>query len=415
MAGQAARQSDRDTSERAGEFARAGEWELNRRRLIRLACASLGEIGGGMALIANNQSFAGFEHHSPDDTRLIVRTERPLNLESPTAAFDSWLTPIDQFFVRSHFGAPAVDLHPWELEIDGLVERPRGLSLAELNRYSQVTLPALLQCSGNGRTLFRPRIPGIGWERGAVGHAEWTGVRLADILNRAGIKPGAAHVQMIGADTPPSPKTPAFFRSIPLDQALAPDTLIALRMNGEPLPVLHGGPLRLVVPGWAGDNWLKWLRRIIVSVVEAPGFYMQTAYRLPKTPLPPGVTPKPADLLPMTWMNVKSLITWPRAESIVPLGRNEVRGIAWTGQGHVTAVDFTTDREPLWRPAKLIGEARQGSWRQFRVDWQAAAPGRYQIRVRATDSHGRVQPEITPWNRSGYLWNGYDQVACVVV
>ena len=251
------------------------------------------------------------EPRSAGDGSLIVRTLRPLNLESPVSALDSWLTPNDQFFIRSHFGAPAVDLHPWELEISGLVDRPARLSLAGLHGRAQVTLPAVLQCSGNGRSLFRPGMPGVGWVRGAVGHAEWTGVRLADLLEEARLQTGAAHVHLIGGDAPPSPKTPAFIRSIPIDRALDPNTLLGLRMNGVPLPALHGGPLRLIVPGWAGNNWIKWVRRIVVAREEAPGFYMQTGYRIPRSPLPAGVTPKPEDLVPVTWLNVKSLITWP--------------------------------------------------------------------------------------------------------
>jgi sulfite oxidase len=354
------------------------------------------------------------EPRSAGDGKLIVRTLRPLNLESPVSALDSWLTPNDQFFIRSHFGAPAVDLHPWELEISGLVDRPAKLGLARLHGRAQVTLPAVLQCSGNGRSLFRPGIPGVGWVRGAIGHAEWTGVRLADLLEDARLQSGAAHIHLIGGDAPPSPKTPAFVRSIPIDRALDSNTLLGLRMNGAPLPALHGGPLRLIVPGWAGNNWIKWVRRIVVAREEAPGFYMQTGYRLPRSPLPAGATPKPEDMVPVTWLNVKSLITWPDRDAALGRERHAVRGVAWTGQGHVTSVEFSTDRDPRWRPAALTTGPRPGSWRQFRVDWEPQEAGRHVLRVRATDSNGTVQPQTPAWNKSGYLWNGIDEVACIV-
>jgi DMSO/TMAO reductase YedYZ molybdopterin-dependent catalytic subunit len=350
----------------------------------------------------------------PSSVPLIVRNRRPLDLESPVSALDHWLTPNELFFVRSHFGPPAVGLEPWELSIEGLVDRPLRLRLAELGKFESISVPAVLQCSGNGRGFFRPRVPGVPWERGAVGHAEWSGVRLADLLKHAGVKPGAGHVHMIGGDGPPSPKTPPFIRSIPLERALDPTTLVTTAMNGEPLPLLHGGPVRLVVPGWAAQNWMKWLRRLVVARDEAPGFFMQTGYRIPRVPMPPTAVVKPADLVPVTVMNVKSLITWPAEGDRVALRPHDVRGVAWTGSGHVVKVEFSTDRDPAWKPAELIDPERAGSWRRWRFAWTPPAQGRCVLRVRATDSNGQVQPETTPWNKSGYLWNGIDQVTCTV-
>src|SRR5207237_603247 len=147
--------------------------------------------------------------------------------------------------------------------------------------------------------------------------AKWSGVRLTDLLDKVGVGPEARHVHLLGADAPPSPKTPAFLRSIPLERALDPGTLLATHMNGEPLPVLHGGPIRLVVPGWTGNHWIKWLRGITVSRDEAPGFYMQTGYRIPRVPAPPDAVLKPGDLVPVTTLNVKSLITQPGAGSVL--------------------------------------------------------------------------------------------------
>jgi DMSO/TMAO reductase YedYZ molybdopterin-dependent catalytic subunit len=382
---------------------------IDRRTFLRSGCAGVAAGGLGAALRVEADEPAG-----SDDRRMIVRTERPVNLESASASFDSWLTPADELFVRSHHGAPAVDAGPWRLVVEGLVERPLDLRLEDFGGFEPATRQAVIQCAGNGRALFRPRMPGIPWERGAVGHAEWSGVGLGDLLKKAGLKPGAAHVHLIGGDVPPSPKAPAFLRSVPIEEAVEAGALVAIRMNGAPLPVLHGGPARLVVPGWAANNWTKWLRRLVVSAEESPAFFMKTGYRLPRIATPPGVAPDPKDLLPVTWMNVKSLIARPGPGETVRGRSQEVRGVAWTGKGHVTKVEFSTDREPAWRPAELMGEPVQGSWRRFRVAWTPPGPGPYVLRVRATDSGGNVQPERPPWNKSGYLWNGYDQVACLV-
>jgi hypothetical protein len=171
----------------------------------------------------------------------------------------------------------------------------------------------------------------------------------------------------------------------------------------------------LVIPGWAGNHWMKWLRRITVARDEAPGPFMQTSYKMPRFPAPPGAVLKPSDLVSITVMNVKSLMTWPTADGRVQRGRHEVRGVAWTGAGHVVKVEFATDGDPQWKPATLLDPERAGSWRRWRAVWDAKQIGRQVLRVRATDSNGQTQPETPLWNRSGYLWNGIDQVNCEVV
>lgn len=382
---------------------------MSRRRALQRTAGGLLVLGGGLTPPLPSSTARA------DEPALILRNTRPLDLETPVAALDGRLTPNRLFFVRSHLSMPAVGLAPWELQIGGMVERACTLTLDDLKDLEQVTVPGVLQCSGNGRAFFRPRLPGVQWEKGAVGHAEWSGVRLADLLQRkAAIRRGAAHVHLLGADAPPSPKTPSYLRSIPIERALDPDTIVALRMNGQPLPELHGGPLRLVVPGWTGNHWMKWLRQITVSHEEAPGMYQQTGYRIPKTPAPPGAVLKPSDLVPLTYMNVKSLITFPAEGTVIRPGRNEVRGVAWTGQGHVTRVEFAVDGRAAWAPATLQGDERQGSWRTWTAQWNASKPGKYTLRARATDSRGETQPEVPPWNRSGYLWNGIDHITCEV-
>jgi DMSO/TMAO reductase YedYZ molybdopterin-dependent catalytic subunit len=349
-----------------------------------------------------------------DEVELIVRNRRPLDLETPVSALDGVRTPNDAFFVRSHLGEPALGLGPDRIEVGGLVETPFAITPGELARMETYRLEAVLQCSGNGRANFAPKIPGVLWDRGAVGNAEWKGVRLADLLGRAKVKDGAAHVHFLGSDVPPAPKTPAFLRSIPIAKVVDHDTILAFEMNGEPLPFLHGGPARLVVPGWTGNHWMKWVRSIVVSTEEAPGFYQQTGYKMPKTPAPPDAVLKPGDLVSLTWLNVKSLITWPLEGRMVNDGKGEVRGVAWTGDGQVTKVEVSTSLEPEWRAAEFTSPPTRYGWRTWRCEWQARRPSKVVIRARATDSRGQTQPEVTPWNKSGYLWNGVDQVTVQV-
>ncbi len=350
-----------------------------------------------------------------DEARLIVRNRTPLDAETPVAVFEEEITPNRLFFVRSHFGPPAVGLvERWTVAVEGGVARPVTLGLEDLSRFEQVSIPAVLQCSGNGRSLYKPTIPGVGWAKGAVGNAEWSGVRLAEVLERAGVKAGMGHVHLHGADGPPMPKTPAYLRSIPLDRATAASTLLVTRMNGEPLPILHGGPVRLAVPGWSGNHWIKWLKRLVVAQDEAPGPYQRTSYKMPTRPLPPGVEPKPEETAPVTVMNVKSLIASPADGVVVNGSPAVVQGVAWTGG---EAVVTKVETELIWPGGgtgwveikELGGAARPYAWRTWSVGYPVG-PGELTVRVRATDSTGAVQPESSPWNKSGYLWNGYDRV-----
>ncbi|MFO0911284.1 MAG: sulfite oxidase, partial [Isosphaeraceae bacterium] len=368
----------------------------------------LAGVGFSLAVCPKSWGRTGFveDQQAAAKAGLIVRSRRPLDLETPVADLDGWVTPNDRFFVRSHFGSPAITRAPWKIALEGLLDRPGSLKLDELDRFEGVRIPAVLQCSGNGRAFFKPLIPGVAWERGGVGQADWTGVRLADVLRDAGIQSGAAHVQFLGSDGPPSPKTPAWHRSLPIERALDPSTLLATHMNGEPLPVLHGGPVRLIVPGWGGNHWMKWVRNITVSRQEADSFYMQTAYKMPIRPAGPGAVVPPEELRPVTWLNVKSLITHPLQGSKHSPGSIEIRGVAWTGQGTVDRVEVASGSGDHWSPAELIDAPRAGAWRRWKATLDLRAPGEASLRARATDSTGATQPVITPWNKSGYLWNG---------
>ena len=221
-----------------------------------------------------------------------------VDAETPLDLMTSYLTPNDLFFVRHHWIPQLPDKAAWKLTIDGEVSTPLELTLADLKKLPKASVTSVLQCAGNGRGLFKPYIPGVQWQYGAVGNARWTGARVKDVLAKAGLKGGAKHLHTFGSDKPPE-KTPPFHRSVELEKVLE-DGVIAYEMNGEPLPDLHGAPARLVVPGWAGDHWMKWLVRLAPSPEAQKGFYMDVAYRFPNKPGEPGVAFKPDEMSPVT-------------------------------------------------------------------------------------------------------------------
>lgn len=353
---------------------------------------------------------------SGETDRLIVRVARPLDAETPVQEFSSYLTPNSRFFVRSHFGPPPHEQlsdENWQLRVTGLVDRPLTFTLQELKQFETITITAVVQCSGNGRASYRPKVPGVQWERGAVGNARWTGVRLLDVLAKAGLQTNGCHVQFQGADRPVAATVPLFVRSIPLEKALHPDTILAYEMNGRPLPLLHGAPLRVVTPGWMADSCIKWLTDITVQQDEAQGYYMQTAYRYPTRPVTPGEAIAASDLKPVEAMAVKSLIAQPREGASLRLGPVTIQGVAWTGEGKIVSVEVSLDEGRSWEQARLIGEDQPYGWRQWQYIWQATS-GPRTILCRATDDRGVTQPETSPWNPSGFLWNGWDRVGVTV-
>lgn len=348
---------------------------------------------------------------------LIIHVSRPFNAETPGREFTSWLTPNERFFVRSHFGPPSPELvepDSWRLTVRGLVNRKLTLSLADLKELEAVTVTAVLQCSGNGRASYRPKAPGVQWVRGAVGNAEWTGVRLRDILKRAGVREPCRHVQVQGADRPVVSTVPLFVRSIPIEKAVHPDTILAYEMNGRPLPLLHGAPLRLITPGWMAESCLKWLTDITLQEAESSGYYMQTAYRMPAVPVEPGASSSEGRMLPVEGMVVKSLIAAPSDGETVGKGPVTVQGVAWAGEADVVKVEVSCDDGKTWQQARFIGEARPYAWKQWQYIWKTKKPGPTAILSRATDAAGAVQPPTSPWNPSGFLWNGWDRVSVTV-
>lgn len=353
-----------------------------------------------------------------EEVDFILRSSHPLNLETPVRYFDQFLTPNEAFFVRSHHEEPAVDPAAWRLRIGGLVNEELSLSLDDLKAMEKVAVTAVLQCSGNGRSFYsRPSVAGVAWAKGAVGNARWAGVRLKDVLERAGVKPNAKHLHLQGADRPIVPTTPRFQRNLKLDKALHPDTILAYEMNGQPLPHLHGHPLRVIVPGWVGDDWVKWLVDITVSDKEPDNFWYQVAYRYPKRPIERGQKVDPAkDMAPMEEMVVKSLIAKPGANDVLNPGASEVRGVAWTGgDARIAQVEVSVDAGQTWTKAELLGEDLPYAWRQWRLNWTPPRAGTYTVMARATDTRGAVQPiGESPWNPSGYQWNAADAITVTV-
>lgn len=387
----------------------------SRRVLLRTLFQSI-----GVGLVMNQRvPVARGDEEEPariESGPLITRVTRPFDAETPVREFTSFLTPNHRFFVRSHFGPPAPELIAegnWKLRVGGLVERPQTFTLRDLKQVEAVTITAVVQCSGNGRAFHQPKVPGVQWGRGAVGNAQWTGVRLRDVLAEAGVKEGAQHVQFQGADRPVVDSVPLFTRSIPLAKALHPDMLLAYEMNGRPLPILHGAPLRVITPGWMADSCTKWLTDITVQAEEAKGYYMQTAYRMPMQSVEPGGTVS-GPSVPVEAMAVKSLIAAPQEGETVRLGPLTVQGVAWSGEVKIARVELSLDGGRTWKSARLVGEDSPYAWRQWQFLWKPSTPGPVTILCRATDARGETQPEMSPWNPSGFLWNGWDRVTVTV-
>jgi len=339
--------------------------------------------------------------------RLLQVNGYAVNAETPLDALTTYLTPNDLFFVRNHWEPTVPDPKTWTLTVDGEVSTPVKLTLVDLRRMPRATVTCVLQCAGNGRALHKPPVPGIQWRYGAVGNARWTGVRVRDLLEKAGLNHSARHLHTFGADRPPG-KVPPFHRSLEIEKALE-DAIVAYAMNGEPLAPLHGSPARLVVPGWAGDHWMKWLDRLSAQPVPRTGFYMDVGYRYPRIPAEPGVALKPEEMSPVTELFVKSNIT--EAPSHAKIGSAvTIHGFAFSGAPDIANVELTDDDGATWREADLDPQHDPFAWRLWSFPWKPKARGKARLLARATDSRGSVQPRQAAWNQSGYLYNGWHEV-----
>jgi DMSO/TMAO reductase YedYZ molybdopterin-dependent catalytic subunit len=340
---------------------------------------------------------------------MIVRSLRFVDLETPVEYFNTWLTPVPHFFVRNHMLEPSeLDRKSWRLTIGGEVEKPLTLSLTELSKLEPHSVVNTIECAGNGRSLHRPQAPGIQWGKGAVGTARFSGPRLRDVLQRAGVKAAGKHVMFRGLDEVPG-KVPPFVRSVPIEKALDADTLVATHMNGAPLTKHHGFPARALVPGWVGAASCKWLTEIKVIDSEFVGNFMSPAYRFPSQQVKPGDSVKPEDTHVLTGLTVKSVISAPLDGANLKPGRLAVHGTAWAGEADIVKVEVSIDGGATWNPAVLGHEQARYAWRLWSYEHQAKS-GDYVILSRATDSTGRSQPAEPVWNPSGYFYNAADQV-----
>lgn len=341
---------------------------------------------------------------SPARESMLQMNGYAVNAETPLALLTDYVTPNELFFVRSHWIPRTPDPKKWRLTIDGEVDRTARMTLSELKKLPNVETTCVLQCAGNGRALYSPTLPGVQWRYGAVGNARWTGVRVRDVLDHAGLKSSAKHLHVFGSDDPPG-KVPPFHRSVEMEKVLA-DGILAFAMNGVPLPVAHGAPLRLVVPGWAGDHWMKWLVRLSPQAEPQKGFYMETAYRYPLTPGAPGVAFKPEEMSPVTELFVKSNITTFPAKA--KAGRAyDIRGFAFTGAPDIFNVEISDDDGATWKEASLDRRHHPYAWRLWSYRWTPSRAGAMRLCARATDSRGSVQPREATWNQSGYLHNSW--------
>jgi DMSO/TMAO reductase YedYZ molybdopterin-dependent catalytic subunit len=328
---------------------------------------------------------------------LVVHEAESLNCETRPADLGAEVTPTARFFRRGHFPLPVLDSSAWRLAVGGLVHRPLNLSLAELTAMPAQTMTVTLECAGNGRARFQPPTPGVQWGAGAVGTAEWTGARLADVLDRAGLDPDAREVIFSGADRGPVDGAAGqirFERSLTVRDALESGALLAYAMNGRPLPVRHGHPLRLVVPGWYGVASVKWLTDIRLTAEPFDGYFQTSHY----------VRESAGAREPVRLQKVRSVITRPGDGQVFPVGTVIVRGVAWSGAAPVARVDVSVADGP-WQKARLVGAAPPHGWQQWEFLATGVGPGEARIRSRAEDLAGNVQPERPEWNRLGYEAN----------
>src|SRR5438874_3533379 len=334
----------------------------------------------------------------------IVRSEDPLNLEMPFSSLDQFITPTKSFYVRTHFPIPAIDKDEWWLHVEGEVEKPFAINYEQLLKLESVTIPVTLECAGNNRGFLDPQVKGVQWALGAVGTAEWTGVPLSTLLDRAIVKSTAREVILEGADhgmlndpkSPPGELT--FARSIPVEKALR-DVLIAYKMNGDDLPPPNGFPVRVIVPGWYAVASIKWLQRIIVTDQPFTGYYQTIDYAYWKR------RAEEPELAPVTELQIKAEIAKPAEGDTVPANSSvRVYGAAWTSDGEITKVEVSTDGGATWTDANLLGESKSNAWRLWEFNWRTpAAVGKQTLIARATDSLGRTQPAVRDPDRGTYM------------
>lgn len=338
---------------------------------------------------------------------MIVRMHQPENLEFPFSALKDVHTPTEQFFVRSHFPVPMIDPERYQLTVEGAVENPLKLSLAQLRQLGTVTKSITLECAGNGRIFLAPQVRGLQWGFGGVGTATWTGTPLGAVLERAKLKPTAKEVILVGADVgsvtadPPSPGPIPFDRGIPLTKATKDESLLAFDMNGAPLTPSHGAPLRAVIGGWYGMASIKWLTKLIVVEEAYQGFWQTMDYSFYER-----TAGGLATLKPLTAMQPKAAMARPSLNDVVPVGQPcRIFGAAWAGEHAVKQVEFSTDLGQTWQPVRLAKPTADFTWQFWEHDWTPTRRGPVKLLVKATDTAGRTQPTTRDPDRRTYMIN----------
>lgn len=342
---------------------------------------------------------------------LLVHRAHPLNGEtSIPALIGGVVMPNQKFYVRNHFQIPKLDLANWRLSVTGLVERPLTLTRQDIAKMPSQSKLVTLECAGNGRSKLEPRVSGEQWNYGAVSTAEWTGVPLEEVLNRAGVKSGARNIIFRGADrgaVDGHTETIPFERSLSVGEARDSEALLAYAMNGEALPWHHGFPLRVIVPSWYAVASVKWLSEI--EVVDRP---FQGYYQVEKYVFERAVTGR-TEKEPLTLQHVRSLITEPADEAELDCGELAVRGIAWSGAAPIARVEVRLNDEP-WQEARMLGEPKRHSWQWWELITRVDRPGNAVIHARASDMSGQTQPGSPEWNRLGYCNNAIQRVNIAV-
>jgi DMSO/TMAO reductase YedYZ molybdopterin-dependent catalytic subunit len=397
-----------------------GKISFTRRDFLKTAgvmttMMALGEIPAELMAAIDDRKLVKF----PEKTDMILLTSRPPQLETPLHYFRELITPNEALFVRFHIAnvPTSVDLNTWRLKISGNTEKELELSMDDLKtKFEKVTYTAVLQCAGNGRSFFDPRVAGGQWKNGAMGNITWTGAKLKDILTAAGVKPGSVEVTFNGLDTGSLPTVPDFVKSLKLEKAMEDDILVAYEMNGKPLLMLNGFPTRLIVPGWYGTYWVKSLSEITVVTEQFNKFWMNPAYRIPDTPcgcVPPGS--KPEKTIPINRMTTRSLIVEPEAGTKLKANKPvTISGIAFSSGYNIKDVIVSVDGGKSWSKATLGKDLGKYSWIQWTYTWKPAKRGTYTLMAKATNSVGESQPFEGLWNPSGYLWNKVEPVEVTV-
>jgi DMSO/TMAO reductase YedYZ molybdopterin-dependent catalytic subunit len=398
------------------------------RRALLTQAGSMLALASAPALAAPSPDFAfpggngarPLTKDFPQKGSMVLQRSRPPLLETPFTDFDSAVfTPNEKFFVRWHWSMipTEIDPAPFRLKVHGQVERELSLSLSELAQFERVEIAAVNQCSGNSRGFFEPRVAGAQWGNGGMGNARWSGVRLRDVLDKAGVKSGAVAARFSGLDQPSVSEGPSFKKSLNIDRARQPEVIIAYAMNGKPLPLLNGYPIRLVVPGWYSTYWMKMLSDI--ELLDAPddNYWMKTAYLIPDTPhadIKPGQTG--VTMVPINRMVPRSFITNLGAGAkLKARSATTIRGLAMGGDCGVAKVEVSADGGQTWIDAKLGRDEGPYSFRQWTTRIPMPDSGNAMLAARCTNTKGEVQPDAANWNASGFMRNVIERLSVTVV